>query len=118
MQSITSYVVKLLNIVNPVSNRLPIKNPFTYMTKSQYSDVIIQPEMVAIPSGIMPNSKDRHSRFNDREVTEFKLGKYPITVLQWRTIMTNLPAGNDKLSDEHPVMNINCKRVTKQLRQG
>lgn len=25
MQSITSYIVKLLNIVNPISNKLPIK---------------------------------------------------------------------------------------------
>jgi len=81
------------------------------MTKPQHSVVIIQPEMVAIPSGIMPNSKDKQSRFNSREVTTFELGKYAVTVAHWRTIMRSLPDGNSELSNEHPVMNVNWHDV-------
>jgi len=107
MQSISSYFVKLLNIVNPVSSRLPIKKPFTYMVKPQHSVVIIQPEMVAIASGAMPDKTDKQSRFIGQEVAAFEIGKYAVTVAQWQAVMGRLPRGNDELSSEQPVMNVN-----------
>jgi len=111
MQSIASYVVKLLNIVNPVSSRLPVKKPITYMVKSQLFESIITPEMVAISSGVMPNVKDKKSRFNGRSVAAFEIGKYAVTVGQWCAVMGDLPERHKDLTDQHPIMNVSWHNV-------
>lgn len=110
MQSLFSYVVKFLNIVNPITNEPNLKTRVikTDVTINSFKlQKLIEPEMVAIPRGSVPDKTDTKSRFNGQAVAAFEMGKYAVTVAQWKAVMGCLPRGNDELSRAHPVMNVN-----------
>jgi formylglycine-generating enzyme required for sulfatase activity len=85
-------------------------------------------ELVRIPAGsfLMGSSEEEHgSRANEQplhavHVPAFYLGIYPVTQIQWRSVMRNLPAIEEAYhSDSFPVVNVGldeayefCRRLT------
>jgi len=68
-----------------------------------------EPEMVLIPSGIMPTVPTVGFRedFSGQQVDAFEIGKYAVTLAEWENLMDYTPSDADNLFLGQPVININ-----------
>ena len=99
---------------------------FTYQGQTFDVDVergLFTPELVTIPAGdFSPGGAERHStlakqRANKVEVESFKLGKYAVTVREWRAVMGYLTPVNFNRTTNHPVLNVTWYETQQYLEQ-
>jgi len=76
-----------------------------------------KPQMVIIPSGIMPLTKAATYRadYSGQQVGSFEIGKYAVTLAEWVDIMDYLPHDTDKLTLNHPIINVNWYDVLRYI---
>jgi len=67
------------------------------------------PEMVVIPSGVMPSTKETAFRadFSGQHVDSFEIGKYVITLAEWEDLMDYHPPDTENLFLGQPIINVN-----------
>jgi len=68
-----------------------------------------RPEMIVIPSGVMPSSEPPVFRadYSGQKVNSFEIGKYVISLAEWEDLMDYHPPDTDNLFLGQPIINVN-----------